>query len=76
LKHPISDYLKREGLTLLWVSRRTGFHPDYLSNVFNGNVPAKVRLRKACALAVGRPEEELFHSVASVATEREGAAVA
>jgi transcriptional regulator with XRE-family HTH domain len=43
------------------VARMTEFSRTYLSLVFNGRLPVTDKVRAACAKALGRTADELFH---------------
>lgn len=73
IRQPIAGVMRREALTLVWLGRRTGFHPTYLSRVFNGFEPATATVRSRCARALDMPEGVLFHGDgASGASRPEG----
>lgn len=60
--HPIWQRMTDEGRRFTWLAKSTGYAPEHLSRVFHKKLPATETLRAACALALGLPESELFHT--------------
>ena len=61
--HPIVRVLEDQGRRQTWLARRIGVNAEHLNRVIRGNRPASAHFRQACALALGVPQDLLFHAI-------------
>jgi hypothetical protein len=71
--HPILLVMAEQGRRHTWLAKTTGYRPEYLSRIFHKRLPATVRVRAACAKALGLPELVLFHVSPTDPTAEEAA---
>lgn len=52
-KRPIKDLLHREGRSLVWLARQTGYTPDHISRVDSGKATGTERFWKLMRSVLG-----------------------
>ena len=57
---PIWAIMREEGRTLRWLARRMRYNERHIYSVKSLHRPATAQFRQRAALALGRPESELF----------------
>jgi transcriptional regulator with XRE-family HTH domain len=57
---PIAVLMRQRGVTVVALAATVGCTPVWLSQVINGRAEGSLQLRKALAMALGEPVDQLF----------------